>query len=971
MAMNPNPPSGFQATVAFRGLSEPVAVQFANDGRMFVAEKPGIIKVFHGLGDTSPTTVADLRTEVYSYLDHGLLGIALDPNFPAVPYLYAIFTRDSLTRGGPVPAWRDGCLLTTGCTSYSRLVRYTLAGDTATSRLTLVDDWCEQSGSHSIGAIAFGADGMLYTGGGDGALYNTTDWGQFGNPKNPCADPPGAIGSTLSPPTTQGGSLRAQDARTTADPTGLSGALVRLNPATGAASAGNPFINSTDANQRRIVAYGIRNPFRIAIRPGTNEVYVGDVGWNFADEINVVADGADATAENFGWPCYEADQVLPAWSAANINLCTSLYATTGVDAAVAPAYSHLHSTNVVAGEPCPAGASALSGVAFYGSGSYPSSYNGGLFFTDYTRQCIWFAPADAQGRPDFSQRQTFMVTSGHYPVDLQIGPGGDLYYVDLVTGEVMRIRYFPANVPPIAAYVTSASAGVAPFTVAFDARTSSDADPGDATRLAYAWDLDDDGQFDDSTAVVTARTYTAQGPHNVVLRVTDPLGATDVVQHTIVVGHAPVVTVVTAPSASSLWSVGDTITFGASASDVEDGNLPSSAMQWDIKLQHCDLANHCHAHTLQSFSGVDQGTFTAPDHAAPAYLHVIARVADSEGITTTSTVRLNPRTTTLRLASNPPGIPLLLDGNRAAATTTVIAGSQHIVAAPTTPTALGTTWDLTGWSDSLTPTHTITITNTPGMLTASFTSARPPLYRISDITGRITTFTAWNSRVAVGPLSPGAPWVIGGARTADGTGSWRVDAFGRVSPAGAAQHFGDTSAIRLHQAIVGMAATPSGRGYWLVAADGGVFSFGDAKYYGSTGAIRLAKPIVAMMVSPTGRGYWLIASDGGIFSFGDARFAGSLGAKAISAPIVSGVRTADGRGYYLLGRDGAIYAFGSAVRRGAAPTRVTPYTAMLLTPSGAGYWILNADGGIRTFGDAPHLGSNLTLHLNSVAFALF
>ena len=64
------------------------------------------------------------------------------------------------------------------------------------------------------------------------------------------------------------------------DPASLDGAILRLDPATGAGAAGNPFAASSDANARRIIAYGLRNPFRVTFRPGTNELWVGDVGWN-------------------------------------------------------------------------------------------------------------------------------------------------------------------------------------------------------------------------------------------------------------------------------------------------------------------------------------------------------------------------------------------------------------------------------------------------------------------------------------------------------------------------------------------------------------------------------------------------------------------------------------------------------------------------------------------------------------------
>src|SRR5262245_51616171 len=88
-------PAAFRDKVVFTGLTQPTAVAFASDGRVFVAEKGGLIKVFASLSATTPTVFADLRPKVYNYWDRGLLGLALHPNFPATPYVYVLYTYDA------------------------------------------------------------------------------------------------------------------------------------------------------------------------------------------------------------------------------------------------------------------------------------------------------------------------------------------------------------------------------------------------------------------------------------------------------------------------------------------------------------------------------------------------------------------------------------------------------------------------------------------------------------------------------------------------------------------------------------------------------------------------------------------------------------------------------------------------------------------------------------------------------------
>jgi glucose/arabinose dehydrogenase len=701
-------PANFQETVAFSGFNLPTSLAFAPDGRVFVAEKSGAIKVFDGLDDNSPIVLTNLATETYNYWDRGLLGMALDPQFPQRPYIYVLYTLDAGPGESP-PRWggvspSDECPTppgptADGCVASGRLSRLTVSGDAVTEETPLLTGWCQQYPSHSVGDLAFGADGDLYVSGGDGASFTFIDWGQDGSPLNPCGDPPGGVGGAMSPPTSEGGSLRAQDVRTLSDPTGLNGAVLRVDPDTGEGAPDNPLSGSSDPNARRIVGYGFRNPFRFAIRPGTNEAWVGDVGLSTWEEIDRLGASQGSAPANFGWPCYEGDggssARQPGWDAANVNLCESLY-DEGPSAVDAPYFAYNHAAKVVPGETCPTGSSSISGLDFYQSGPFPNAYNGALFFADYSRNCIWAMLPGAGGLPDPASIQTFDAGAAS-PVSLEVGPDGALYYVDLAGGKIWRVAYSTGNHPPVAAASATPENGPAPLDVQLDATASTDPDPGDT--LSYAWDLDGDGEFDDSTDPAPSHLYTAPGVHVAAVRVTDPDGAEDTSSIAIQVDNTPPTAEISSPAQSLKWAVGDQVAFAGTASDPQDGTLPPSALDWQIVLNHCP--SNCHQHQIEEIEGKAGGALTAPDHEYPSSLTINLTATDSGGLTNTKSVTIDPKTVSLSLQSLPAGLQLALNGEVGTApfTTTVIEGSHNTVVAPGPQTLGGASYSFGAWSN--------------------------------------------------------------------------------------------------------------------------------------------------------------------------------------------------------------------------------------------------------------------------------
>ena len=199
-------PPGFQESTAFSGLTQPIAVEFAPNGRVFVAEKSGIIKTFTSLSDTSATQFADLRTKVHNYWDRGHDEHRGGPELPRGPVRLRVLrarrgdrrhgaalgrSRPDLGRRVPPrrAATEDGCVVS------GRISRLQVSGETMTGpEQVLVEDWCQQYPSHAGGGLEFGADGNLYFSGGEGASWTLRRLRPGRQPRQPVRRPAGRRG---------------------------------------------------------------------------------------------------------------------------------------------------------------------------------------------------------------------------------------------------------------------------------------------------------------------------------------------------------------------------------------------------------------------------------------------------------------------------------------------------------------------------------------------------------------------------------------------------------------------------------------------------------------------------------------------------------------------------------------------------------------------------------------------------------
>ena len=406
-------PPGFQDTVVLSGLDWPTAVRFSPDGRVFVAEKSGLIKVFDSLTDTTPTVFADLRTNVHNFWDRGLLGLALHPNFPGdavrLRALHATTRRSAAPRRAgarrrrpPTPARRRRARPTTAASSAAALSRLAGRGNVMTgTEQVLIEDWCQQFPSHSIGSARVRRRRRALRERRrrrELQLRRLRPGRQPGEPVRRSAGRPSA--ATQTPPTAEGGALRSQDLRTSR----RSGRPRRRAPPRRSghrrAAAGQPA-----RRQRRSPTHGASSPTACATRSAStsararNEVWIGDVGWNIWEEINRVPTDRTAWSRTSAGRATKAIGRQPGYDAANLKLCENLYAR---HRRRRPRRSSPTTTAPRSSPAKPARPAARRSPASRSTraAAYPACYDGALFFADYSRNCIWVMPKGASGDPD-------------------------------------------------------------------------------------------------------------------------------------------------------------------------------------------------------------------------------------------------------------------------------------------------------------------------------------------------------------------------------------------------------------------------------------------------------------------------------------------------------------------------------------------------------------------------------------------
>jgi hypothetical protein len=374
-------------------------------------------------------------------------------------------------------------------------------------------------------------------------------------------------------------SLRAQDLNQ------LQGKLVRIDRA-GNARPDNPFYDPTqpDSVRSKVWAYGFRNPFQFTLHPDTRLPYVGNVGWNTTESIVRASAGA-----NFGWPCYESDRPVPEFAAKTI--CMNLQPTSLVYAD----YDYPH-----AGDNA-----AIIGGDFNTGDAFPPEMRSNYFFGDYSKRFIRRAELDREGR--ITKVDEFALGIG-FPVDIQFGPDGALYFMDIMGGQFKRIRYAPERHTPVAQLSVQSGAtigasgnssiappigalqGLAPFTVTLSAAASDDADD---EPLTYLWDFEyspdrvgtNVNKLHSTTEPSITHTYARAGEYVARVTVVDGAGWSDSAEQRIVVRDTKPRVEIGLRASGETVTPGTRVMLSGRGFDTEGALMPSSTLSWTVEWQ--------------------------------------------------------------------------------------------------------------------------------------------------------------------------------------------------------------------------------------------------------------------------------------------------------------------------------------------------------------------------------------------------
>lgn len=611
------------------GFDEPMQMAILPDLSILVAERKGGVKLYDS-GTKTVKTIAHFN--VFSGIEDGLLGVALDPGFETN---HQVYFYNSVA----------------GDRSVSELARYEFRNgmlDLDSKKVLLEIPTQRVYCCHSAGHIVFDKNGLLYLSIGD----NTNAEEIEGH--NPTDERPGRYLSDG-----QASSANSNDYR---------GKILRIKPENDGSYTipdGNLFPKDGSKGKPEIYVMGCRNPFRISVDPKNGYLYWGDVGPDTevtAEEGRLSYDEINQARKPgfFGYPYFlGANEAFPKYD----------FETKKEGPAQNPLHPVNNSPNNTGVRELPpaqpafiwygkgpskrwplvgkGGASAMAGPVYY-SDEYPDApyklpdyYNGKLLIYDWVRRWIMTVTMDTQG--NYLSMEPFLPgLKVVAPMDIAIARDGALYILAYGTNwfapntdaGIIRVEYSEGNRNPVAVAKASQTIGAVPLAVAFSSEGSKDFDTED--KLTYEWQIGG-RKF---TGKNVRHTFRKPGTYPVTLTVTDNHGGSGSFTQVIKAGNTPPTVRISSSDNTSFYWDNSKLSYKIAVADKEDktiseDNLTAGFHYLDFSK---DLAgvlskgggNIRHAQTETLYSGLDCKACHQRDTKSigPSLMEVAARYKD-------------------------------------------------------------------------------------------------------------------------------------------------------------------------------------------------------------------------------------------------------------------------------------------------------------------------------------------------------
>ncbi len=607
----------FQRVPIVTGLANAVDFEVAPDGRIFILNRYGAVTIYD---PATQATAEALKLSLYSEIEAGLNGLALDPEFQQNHYLYLFYSPTS--------------------PSVNRVSRFTVADNSISiaSEVILLNIPVDRTGgNHDGGNMEFDAAGNLYIGVGDDTIHSKYA------------------------PLNESNKTRSAE-KSASNSQDLRGKILRIHPnsnGTYSIPAGNLFSDSSKGKPE-IYIMGARNPYKFSLDPKNQRLFWADIGPDAnvdgdlgpagKDEINLTTG-----AGNYGWPYFVGPnlpyynnyknyyfdpqqptndsrwntglKILPPAQPAWITKPRSSYM-------VGPIYRY--DSNVI------------------NSAKLPPEFDGHLFYWDFNNSKTWYVGVADDDAILREEEWPILSGLGQGYIDFEIGPDHQLYVLEYGTGccdfdtgngVLSRIDYIgaSANLTPIAKISANKRNGDLPLEVEFSSAGSFDPD---SDPINYQWDFDSDGIVD-STLVNGSFTYFVKGTFNAQLKVIDIHGASNSANITIQAGNNLAEIIYNWPPQGGFYHWNDKIDVDIDVVDKEDGAIREGTIDCNSVVLIPALGHLEHAHDTPTLRRCDATVSLAADDHDPSgednlYYRLQAGYKDKDGLTSYQVVTLYP-----------------------------------------------------------------------------------------------------------------------------------------------------------------------------------------------------------------------------------------------------------------------------------------------------------------------------------------